>query len=79
MVKKFLLLLLELLLALSFLACSAQSYQCDYCSQQYSDDSYNVLIGTVDLTLCANCYQKYEVWCETWDNDNWDGSLSLEK
>ena len=70
MVKKFSWLLLELLLALRLGACGEQSYQCDYCSQRYSDNPYYVLIGTVDLTLCANCYQKYEAWRETWDNDN---------
>lgn len=77
MVKKFLSGLILLLLVLNFVACGKQEYRCDYCSQWYHDDSYHhVLIETVDLTLCADCYQKYESWHETWNNKTWDGSLT---
>lgn len=56
-IKKIIFIVLSLFLLTS---CSSEQYWCDPCGEMYDDGNYHyVHDGSVDVTLCQSCYDRY--------------------
>ncbi|MBQ9680244.1 MAG: hypothetical protein IJV48_06140 [Ruminococcus sp.] len=54
-------LLLSLILLLCFSACSVKEMlYCDHCHRTKFDTPHYIMVGTVDTTVCSDCYKDYQ-------------------
>ena len=62
--NSFRLILLLLTAAVTLLSLSACSIKdrpyCEHCHQTKVDTSHHITVGTVDTTVCTDCYQQYK-------------------
>lgn len=62
MIKRFLTVLAAALLIFTVLAaCGIKDrFYCEHCHQTKVDTPHHITVGTVDTSVCTDCYQRYK-------------------